>query len=91
MRSTRARLTGKISAMGEMKRIVTERYPVDKLPEELRRGLEGAQIVRVTVEGDLKPEAAAPAPSLMSYFGSGRGCYSTAEAVDYIRMLRDES
>ena len=77
--------------MGEMKRIVTERYPVDKLPEELRRGLEGAQIVRVTVESEQEPEAVAASPSLMSYFGSGRGCYSAAEAVDYIRMLRDES
>lgn len=77
--------------MGEMKRIVTERYPVDKLPEELRRGLEGAQSVRVTVESDQDAGPGVPGPSLMAYFGAGQGCYSAAEAVDYIRMLRDES
>ena len=77
--------------MGEMKRIVTERFPVDKLPEELRRGLEGAHIVRVTVESNQEPDVAVSVLPLMSYFGAGRGCYSTAEAVDYIRMLRDES
>ncbi len=74
--------------MGETKKIVTEHYPVDKLPEELRRGLESGSSVRVTVEPDDNADSARQ--DLSSLFGSGRGVYSEEEAVTYIRRLRDE-
>jgi hypothetical protein len=75
--------------MGETKKIVTDGFPVERLPEELRRGLESGQLVRVTVETMLGDTVAARAP-LTSFFGSGKGCYSETEAVDFIRRLRDE-
>jgi uncharacterized protein (DUF1786 family) len=73
--------------MGETKKIVTEHYPAEKLPEELRKGLEEGQLVRVTVE----PEGTrAITFDLLSFLGAGAGVYSTDEAVSYIRTLRDE-
>jgi hypothetical protein len=75
--------------MGEMKKIVMDDYPVEKLPEEMRRGLESGQVVRVTIE-TVEREAAATPESLISFFGAGKGCYSEEEAVGFIRRLRDE-
>lgn len=75
--------------MGGTKRIVTDGFPVEKLPEELRRGLESGQVVRVTVETLASHSATTPTP-LTSFFGSGKGCYSEEEAVGFIRRLRDE-
>lgn len=75
--------------MGETKKIITEHYPAEKLPEEIRRGIEKGQMVRVTVE----PEDAAnkQLPPLTSFLGAGKGAYSTPEdAVAAIRALRDE-
>lgn len=73
--------------MGETKKIVVEHYPVDKLPEELRRGLASGDMVRVTMEAAGQP-ARLP---LSSYYGTAAGCYTETDAVDYIRKLRDES
>jgi hypothetical protein len=67
--------------MGETKKIVTEHYPAEKLPEELRAGLETGQLVRVTVE----PEE----PGKAGFEGAGAGVYSPEDAVSYIRALRD--
>ena len=75
--------------MGEMKRMVIENYPADKLPEELRRGLETGTLVRVTIESEVGTEAS-PKRSLASFLGTGKGCYTEEEAVSYIRKLRDE-
>ena len=75
--------------MGEMKKFVTDEFPVEKLPEELRRGLESGQMVRVTIEAVESEAAASPKP-LTSFFGAGKGCYSEEEAVGFIRRLRDE-
>jgi hypothetical protein len=75
--------------MGETKKIVTEHYPAEKLPEELRTGLDSGQLVRVTVE----PEslAAAPRRPLTSYYGAAKGLYSSPEdVIESIRKLRDE-
>ena len=74
--------------MGEGKKIVTEHYPAEKLPEELRRGIESGGMVRVTVEqgadGDRR--------SMTSFLGAAKGLYnSPEEAVKFIRRLRDES
>ena len=74
--------------MTELKKIVTEHFPVDKLPEELRRGIESGQRVRVVVE--LEPPA--EPRSLRNFLGSAQGVYPTpADAVFEIRKLRDES
>jgi hypothetical protein len=76
--------------MGEGKKIVAEHFPVEKLPDELRRGLESGEFVRVTVEQP--SEAATPRRSLSSFLGAAPGLYPTPEdAVAYIRQLRDES
>lgn len=76
--------------MGETKKIVVEHYTVERLPEELRRGIETGEMVRVTVESEIGAEAA-PRPSLRSCLGAGKGCYTVEEAVSFIRQLRDES
>jgi hypothetical protein len=74
--------------MTELKKIVTEHFPVDKLPEELRRGIESGQMVRVVVETELPGEPR----SLREFFGSAQGVYPTpTDAVSEIRKLRDES
>jgi hypothetical protein len=72
--------------MGKEIKIVVEHYPVERLPEELRRGLTTGETVRVTIE----PEVAKAAQDLLSLFGAGAGVYSEAEAVSDIRALRDE-
>jgi hypothetical protein len=75
--------------MGETKKIVTEHYPAEKLPEELRAGLESGQLVRVAVEPESSP-AAARRP-LTSYYGAAKGLYSSPEdVIESIRKLRDE-
>jgi hypothetical protein len=74
--------------MGETKKIVTEHYPAEKLPEELRAGLESGQLVRVTVEPEAPPVARRP---LTSYHGAAKGLYSSPEdVIESIRQLRDE-
>jgi hypothetical protein len=74
--------------MGETKKIVVDHYPVERLPQELRAGLEAGQIVTVTVEG---AEEAATAPALATYVGTAKGAYTTPEdALAHIRRMRDE-
>jgi len=75
--------------MTEQKKIVTEHFPVDRLPDELRRGIESGQMVRVVVEAEAEPPKPRP---LRAFLGSGKGIYPTpADAVAEIRKLRDES
>jgi hypothetical protein len=76
--------------MGETKKIVTEHYPVEKLPEELRQGIEGGQVVRVTVETEV-PASQPNTRSLRSFLGIAPGRYGDPdEIVDEVRRLRDE-
>jgi hypothetical protein len=75
--------------MTEQKKIVTEHFPVDRLPEELRRGIESGRMVRVVVEAEAEVEPARI--PLVDLIGSAKGLYaSPEEAVAYIRALRDE-
>jgi len=75
--------------MGETKKIVIEHYPVERLPEELRRGLEAGQSVRVTVEQPTEDAPTPrPSPPLSSYFGKLERVH--ADPVEDIRKLRDE-
>ena len=82
--------------MGETKKIVIEHFPVEKLPEELKRGLEDGQLVRVTVESvegrnDASSAGAGSWP-LSSFLGIAPGLYaSPQDVVAHIRSLRDES
>ena len=76
--------TGK-DTMGEHKKIVIEHYPVDKLPEELRRGLEAGAVVTITMESEQGPR---PKRSIVELFGKG-GRVHTDPVAD-IRKLRDE-
>jgi hypothetical protein len=79
-----------MAAMGEMKKIVTEHYPVEKLPEELRAGIEGGQVVRVTVETEVAVSQLS-ARSLRSFLGIAPGRYGDPdEIVEEVRRLRDE-
>ena len=75
--------------MTEMKTIVFESFPVERLPAEIRARIEGSGMVRLTVESkDPVPETMA----LRSFLGAATGLFSSPqEAVEFIRMLRDES
>jgi hypothetical protein len=73
--------------MGEGKKIVTERFPAEKLPEEVRAGIESGEWVRVTVEQQ-RNESVRP---LASFVGTARGVYQTPEdVVASINAIRDE-
>lgn len=74
--------------MGETKKIVVDHYPVENLPEELRRGLDAGMCATFTVE--LDAVAGSPIhPTLVPLIGKGRGVSATPEeAVDAIRALR---
>jgi len=73
--------------MTEQKKIVTEHFPVDRLPDELRRGIESGRMVRVVVEAEVNP----PVGDILDLFGSAKGAYASPdEAVAFIRALRDE-
>ena len=82
-----------------MNRLVREHYPVSKLPEDLREGLEGCEDVTVTVE----VKVTAPAPgegdrgfvsepgpfSRYRYLAKPR--FTSIEEVDaHVRALRDD-
>ncbi len=76
--------------MGEATKRIVEHFPVDKLPEELRQGIESGRSVRVTVEPD---DVAAPEPRpLHEMYGFAAGLYASQglDPVAFIRQLRDE-
>ena len=76
--------------MTELRKVVTEHVPVERLPDDLRRGLENGQLVRVTVESG--EDASVPRRTFRSFVGSAPGLYgSPKDAVEFIRGLRDES
>lgn len=77
--------------MGESKKIVVEHFPVDRLPEELRRGLESGQMVRVTVEEAVGGEAVEGSSRLRAFLGAASGRYGDPEdVVREIGQQRDE-
>ena len=49
--------------MTEMKRIVVEHYPVESLPDDLKRNLESVVSVRLTIEAESDPAAQPADPS----------------------------
>lgn len=73
--------------MGEHSKIVVEHFPVDRLPDELRQGLEPGMTARIVIE----PDDVEPRRRKLSHLlGCGRGVYTEEEAVSVIRKLRDE-
>ncbi len=86
-----------------MNKIVREHYPVEKLPEDLREGIEGPY-VRVTVVTEQDPATATsmneridailrnPKPMTIAEARAhiGKRGTTTEEAVARIRALRDE-
>ena len=77
--------------MTEMKKIVVEGFPVERLPEEVRRGIENGQKVKVTVEAQ-SDGTHQDRRSMRSFLGSAPGLYAgPQDAVEFIRSLREES
>lgn len=74
--------------MGAQDKIIVEHFPVDRLPDELRRGLAPGGTARVVVEPDDAVDR--KHHRLSPLLGTGRGVYSEEEAVSAIRKLRDE-
>jgi hypothetical protein len=72
-----------------MNRIVRENYPVSKLPEDLRVGVDPSSTVTVTiVEEEKRPERVM---TLEEIFALRRPPFRTAEEIDEdLRRQRDE-
>ena len=73
--------------MTELKKIVVDSFPIERLPDELRGLLEAGEPVRITLEqGQQRKDATLPA------FGFAKGTYAKhgLDPVEYIRQLRDE-
>jgi hypothetical protein len=71
-----------------MNKIVKEHYPISKLPEDLRAGLNPDAEVTVTVEQEEKPEKVM---TLEEIFSARRTVFnSPEEVVQHVRSLRDE-
>lgn len=82
-----------------MNKIVVEHYPVSRLPEDLREGLESAGSVRVTVEAEAagvnthRPVSAVDLVSQLQAEKAGKAPadgISLDDAVARIRELRNE-
>jgi hypothetical protein len=72
-----------------MNRIVRERYPASKLPEDLRAGVDPSSTLTVTiVEEEKRPEKVM---TLEEIFALRRPPFRTAEEIDEdLRRQRDE-
>ena len=71
-----------------MNRIVRAHFPVEKLPQELREGLEPNARVTITIEAEAPPEHVM---TLEEMFAFRCGAFSSIEeAVQHIPGLRDE-
>ena len=70
-----------------MNKIVRDHYPVEKLPDDLKSGLQAHGWVRVEIE----PETPQPATLLASLVGAGRNVHGTGdEVIAHIRSLRED-
>jgi len=71
-----------------MNKIIRENFPAEKLPPELREGLDPKASVTVTIETETTP---IDSMSLEQLFSLRRDVFSSAEeAARHIRSLRDE-
>ena len=71
-----------------MNKVVRKHYPIERLPADLRSGLQEHGWVDIEIE----PEAsAAPRKKLSPLVGSGQNVHGSAEAVlSSIRALRED-
>jgi hypothetical protein len=71
-----------------MNKIIREHFPAERLPPELREGLDANARVTVTIETERTP---IDKMSLEELFSLRRDVFSSAdEAARHIRSLRDE-
>lgn len=78
-----------------MTTIIRDRYPVKKLPKDLRDAVSGSKVVRLTIEAEESPKETR---SLEDLLAETRKLHeegkiqpvTTEEAVARIRALRDE-
>jgi hypothetical protein len=71
-----------------MNKIVREHYPVDRLPEDLKVGLDPTQEVRIVIEQD---QPVRPVPTLTELLElRSQFKPATDDPVERIRKLRDE-
>ncbi len=72
-----------------MNRIVKENYPVSKLPEDLREGVEAA-VVTVTIDEDDRPPE--NRPTIAEIFARRRPPFKSKEQIDAEwRRQRDDA
>jgi hypothetical protein len=78
----------------QMNKIVVEHYPVSRLPEDLREGLELAESVTVTIEQDDQPRGPTHAEFMAQLEALAKDTthpkISAEEATRRVRELRDE-
>ncbi|MEY3553682.1 MAG: hypothetical protein RL735_2030 [Pseudomonadota bacterium] len=73
-----------------MNRIVRQHYPVEKLPPELREGLDASAQVTIIVEAEPDPDEASPI-SLEQIFAMREPPFLTKEEIDRdLKKQRDE-
>jgi hypothetical protein len=72
-----------------MTTVSTKDYPVSRLPEDVRQGIDPqvrAEVVLIVDEAPTFPQR-----RLSDFIGAGRGVYASPEEADaYVRALRDE-
>jgi hypothetical protein len=74
-----------------MNKIVKEHYPAAKLPEDLREGLDPAQLVTITVAVEEKRSEPAEVLTLEEIFALRRPPYRSGDEIDEdLRRQRDE-
>ncbi len=74
-----------------MQTIVTENYPAERLPAEVRAHVDPKARVRVTVDVvSPSPDLQKPRLKLTDFIGAAPGVYGDEDPVDPIRALRDE-
>jgi hypothetical protein len=72
-----------------MNKIIRERYPASKLPEDLRGGMDPSSTVTVMIVEDEKPPR--KIMSLEEIFAARRPPFRTADEIDRdLRQQRDE-
>ena len=92
MRLIRARRSRERVVGFGMNRIVKEHYPVERLPEELREGLDPQARARVSIEVDMQPQGKLRdiLKNIQERQSRGDWNIATDDPVERIRKLRDE-
>lgn len=74
-----------------MNKIVRERYPVARLPDDLRVLLDPSKTVTLVIEQEDDAALQSAEPAYMRFFGAAKELNTSVDAaVERIRSLRDE-